>query len=56
MGYSRDSLYSFRELYDEQGEEGLCEISRRRPNRKNRVDPAVEDAVLALALKNPALG
>jgi hypothetical protein len=56
IGYSRDSFYRFKELYDEQGAEGLRELSRRKPNPKNRVDPVVEAAVLAIALENPALG
>jgi transposase InsO family protein len=56
MGYSRDSFYRFKELYDEQGEEGLRELTRRKPNPKNRVDPVIEEAVLAIAIENPALG
>jgi len=56
IGYSRDSFYRFKELYDEQGEEGLRELSRSKPNPKNRVDPAIEAAVLTIALENPALG
>ena len=56
IGYSRDSFYRFKELYDEQGEEGLRELSRSKPNPKNRVDPAIEEAVLSIALENPALG
>jgi transposase InsO family protein len=56
MGYSRDSFYRFKSLYDEQGEEGLRELTRRKPNRKNRVDPAIEEAILKMALENPALG
>jgi len=56
MGYSRDSFYRFRDLYAEHGAEGLREISRRKPNPKNRVAPEVEEAVVKLATDNPAYG
>ena len=56
MGFSRDTFYRYRDAYDENGVEGLLETNRSKPNKKNRVDQVVEDAVVQIAFDEPAYG
>ncbi|RKZ13711.1 hypothetical protein DRQ53_12960 [bacterium] len=42
LGYSRDTFYRLQKRYEEAGMDGLREISRRKPNQRNRVPEEIE--------------
>jgi transposase InsO family protein len=56
MGYSRDTFYRYRQAVEEGGFEALVEKTRRKPNLRNRTAPEIEEAVLKIALEQPAFG
>lgn len=56
MGFSRDTFYRYQAARYAGGVEALFEVSRRKPNLKNRVEEAIEAAVTVFAIDFPAHG
>ena len=56
LGYSRDSFYRFKELYDKGGELALQEISRKKPILANRTAPEIAARIVEFSLVQPAFG
>lgn len=56
MGFSRDTFYRYQAAHSAGGVEALFEVSRKKPNLKNRVDEVTERAVKDFALEFPAYG
>ena len=56
MGLSRDTFYRYKAAVDNGGIDALIDKNRRKPNVKNRVDEAIEIAVVDYAVEQPAHG
>ena len=56
LGYSRETFYRYKELFEDGGEQALKDMNRRVPNVKNRIEAHIEDRVVAFAIENPAFG
>lgn len=56
MGFSRDTFYRYQSAREAGGVEALLDANRRKPNLKNRVEEATENAVIAFAVDFPAFG
>ncbi len=55
MGYSSNTYYRYKHLYESGGEEALQEIIRKKPILANRVAPLFKEAVVNMAIEFLAL-
>jgi transposase InsO family protein len=51
-----DAVGAVHPIYEKGGEIALAEITKRKPILRNRVEPAIEQAVVELAIEQPAFG
>ena len=51
MGYSSNTYYRYKHLYESGGEEALQEIIRKKPILANSVDPLVEEGAVNMAIE-----
>src|SRR5512132_1191551 len=56
MGFSRDSFYRLRDLYEKGGDSALIEMSRRVPNPQTRDAAPVARRILEQTVEQPAWG
>lgn len=56
MGVSRDTFYGYKEAVHDGGVDALLDRNRRVPNTKNRVDPLIEESVVAFVIEEPVSG
>src|SRR5690348_6071632 len=56
MGFSCDTFYRYQSAMEDGGIDALIDANRKKPNPKNRVEEAIELAVAAFALEQPAFG
>lgn len=56
MGVSRDTFYRYQSARYKGGIDAFFEKSKHQPNPKNKVEPQIEEAVLAFAHVFPAHG
>ena len=55
-GFSRDSFYWFKELYDKASVLAWPESSRKKPILANRTAPEIEARIIEFSLEQPAFG